>query len=92
VVLVALAGATYAASRRKPVTADNVNDVPGACRCGGLNEESTMINWGALGAVSLASLAAGVVIVVLVALARRARPSPHSACSRSPPSSSPAWR
>jgi PiT family inorganic phosphate transporter len=28
VVLVALAGAIYAASRRKPVTADNVNDVP----------------------------------------------------------------
>jgi len=28
IVLVALAGGIYAASRRKPVTADNVNDVP----------------------------------------------------------------
>jgi len=28
VVLIALAGGIYAASRRRPVTADNVNDVP----------------------------------------------------------------
>jgi hypothetical protein len=70
VVSVALAAAIYAASRRRPVTAERQRRPrAGACRGGGLNEEPTMINWGALGMVSLVSTAAGVVIVVLVASA-----------------------
>ncbi len=67
--LVAIAGGIYAASRRRPVTADNVNDVPApaAARARpGLRRIDMNIDWGSLGLVAIVSLAVTVVVVALV--------------------------
>ena len=76
-VLVGVAGGVYAASRRRPVTADNVNDVKSKTYPRGRRRSTwrperrhhMTINWGALRVVAAVSLVIGVLVVVLVSLA-----------------------